>query len=167
MTSGKRRLRFIAYGLIGLVSVVAILCGGLCVRAYFFMPGSVTSPSEFPRELKELLEITDQQHIEVKPVRVFCVSRGLYQESFWQTRASQQLIHLSTVRWDLSLLDGDSSEVQKFWQHWDRLPPSWRLPPPSETEFFVSAGWNYTEYGVMVMHDKERELLYFWYMNDL
>lgn len=156
-------------------SVCCALAVTLLPVLWFAVGGPVTSSlrvarvshpksrSEYPNELLKILEAAEEKQIPVEQLKVFCVSRGWYQEYYWQTKASPELLDLCTTRWKLSPVDKDSREVQYFWQ---RMPDSWRIPQTNETEFFVSSHWVFTEYGVVVMHDKAHQHLFFWYMFD-
>lgn len=121
------------------------------------------SPDDFPSQLNTLLEIAEQEGIKVEPFRVFCVSRSWYEEYYWQTGASPELLAWSTEQFRLLPLEKESEKLRHFWE---RMPREWRVSQATEAEFFISTDWCYTEYGTILMHDKANGRFYFWYMND-
>ena len=122
-----------------------------------------TSPDDFPSALRDLLKAARQERIEVEPFRVFCVSRSWYEEYYWYTAASPELLKWSTEHWRLLPLEKESEKLQHFWE---RIPAEWHVSQATEAEFYISTDWLYTEYGTILMHDQANDRFYFWYMND-
>jgi hypothetical protein len=141
----------------------AVLCAWLAVairRASTSTLGVlVSSQTEWPEVLRELLEHAVQKHINVDQLQVYCISKGWDDEYYWQMKSSPQLLDLMNARWTLSRVDAKHAMVRRFWE---RLPTNWdSLSQDADPEFFMSASWLAGEKGnlYLVMHDKARGIL--------
>jgi hypothetical protein len=126
------------------------------------LPRPVFSRSEYPLDLRDLLELSQERGIEVEVKKVHCLCDGWHEEYYWQTTASQELIDLSVLRWELSPLDKDSTEVRLFWE---RMPASWDVSPPDEADYYISSHFSF-DFRVLIMHDRPGQCLYYWYEFD-